>query len=78
VVPAGFAPGDRADFALYPKEAVRIDPDTLHSKCGFSPFAGLPAVFPRVVILGGTVVYEEGEFNRGSPVWFAGKGYYPL
>ena len=77
VAPAGFAPGDRADFALYPKEAVRIDPDRLHSKCGFSPFEGLPAVFPRVVILGGTVVYEEGEFSRGSPVWFAGKGYCP-
>jgi dihydroorotase len=77
MTPAGFAPQDRGDFALYPKEAVRIDPDTLHSRCGFSPFAGLPAVFPRVVILGGTVVYEEGEFSAGSPVWYAGKGYYP-
>ncbi len=74
---AGFSPGDRADFALYPKETVCIDPDTLHSKCAFSPFAGLPAIFPRAVILGGTVVYEEGEFSCGSPTWFAGKGYYP-
>ncbi|MGA2121327.1 MAG: dihydroorotase [Methanoregula sp.] len=77
IPPAGFVPGDRGDFALYPKESVRIDPDTLHSRCGFSPFAGLPAVFPRLVILGGTVVYEEGEFSAGSPVWFAGNGYYP-
>jgi dihydroorotase len=77
ITPAGFAPGERGDLALYPKKSVRIDPDTLHSRCGFSPFAGLPAVFPRVVVLGGTVVYEDGEFSTGSPVWFAGKGYYP-
>jgi len=74
---AGLDPGDRADFALYPKKAVAIDPDSLHSKCGLSPFSGLPAVFPRVVILGGVVVYDEGEFTRGSPQWFAGKGYCP-
>lgn len=74
---AGFNPGDRADFALYPKNAVAIDPNSLHSKCGFSPFSGLPAIFPRMVILGGEVVYEEGEFTPGSPHWFAGKGYYP-
>ncbi|MGB7788424.1 dihydroorotase [Methanoregula sp.] len=77
IPPAGFAPGDRADFALYPKTAVPVDPDLLHSRCGFSPFAGLPAVFPSRAILGGTVVYEEGEFTCGQPLWFAGKGYYP-
>lgn len=74
---AGFDPGDRADFALYPKKTVAIDPDSLHSRCGYSPFSGLPAVFPRMVILSGTVVYEEGEFTPGSPQWFAGKGYCP-
>lgn len=74
---AGFEPSDRADFALYPKNAVAVDTDLLHSKCGFSPFSGLPAVFPRMVILGGEVVYDEGEFTPGSPHWFAGKGYFP-
>jgi len=74
---AGFGPGDRADFALYPCKSQIVDPDQLHSKCGFSPFAGLPAIFPRTVILGGDVVYDEGEFLPGSPEWFAGKGYYP-
>jgi dihydroorotase len=73
---AGFEPSDRADFALYPKNAVAVDTDLLHSKCGFSPFSGLPAVFPRMVILGGEVVYDEGEFTPGSPHWFAGKGYF--
>lgn len=74
---AGFAPGNRADFSLYPKTAVPIDPDMLHSRCGYSPFAGLPAVFPRTVILGGDVVYDEGEFHPGSPAWFPGKGFFP-
>lgn len=74
---AGFAPGDRADFALYSKEAHPVDPDQLHSRCGFSPFEGLPAAFPCRVILGGEIVYDTGEFFHGSPSWFAGKGYYP-
>lgn len=77
IPPAGFALGDRADFALYPKKALPVDSDMLHSKCVFSPFEGLPGVFPRITILAGEVVYEEGEFFPGSPVWFAGKGYYP-
>ncbi|MFA6332613.1 MAG: dihydroorotase [Methanoregula sp.] len=77
IPPAGFAPGSRADFALYPKIAAPIDPDTLHSRCGFSPFERLPAVFPRTVILGGDVVLDDGEFFPGSPTWFAGNGYLP-
>jgi len=77
IPPAGFAPGDRADFALYPKAAAPVDPELLHSRCGFSPFEGLPAVFPAKVILGGTIVYDRGEFTEGRPIWFAGKGYYP-
>lgn len=74
---AGYSPGDRADFALYPKTAAPIDPEMLHSRCRFSPFAGLPAIFPVKVILGGMVVYESGIFSCGQPLWFAGKGYYP-
>ena len=74
---AGFNPGDRADFALYEKAARPVDPDLLHSRCGFSPFEGLPALFPSIVILGGDVVYDGGEIVRSSSTWFAGNGYYP-
>jgi len=77
ITPAGFAPGDRGDFALYPKQAQPLDPELLHSKCGFSPFEGQPVVMPRTVILGGDVVYDEEEFFSGLPSWFPGKGYYP-
>jgi dihydroorotase len=75
ILPAGFAPGDRADFALYPPEIGTVDPDTLHSRCGWSPFEGCPAVFPEIVVLGGSVVYEQGEFSHGNPVWYPGNGY---
>jgi len=72
---AGFSPGNRADFTLYPKKITRIDPDTLHSKCGWTPFAGLPAVFPTMTIMDGAVVYDDGEFFRKEPVWIPGKGH---
>lgn len=72
---SGFEVGDRADFALYPKTPVRIRTDTLHSKCGWTPFENHMAVFPRQVIMGGTMVYCEGEFFKGSPQWFPGRGY---
>jgi len=26
------------------------------------------------VIMGGTIVYNEGDFFRSEPLWFAGKG----
>lgn len=71
---AGFAPGSRGDFALFPKQAVRIDADNLHSRCGWTPFEGMKGVFPRLVIMGGTVVYEGGEFFRACPSWIPGKG----
>ena len=77
ITPAGFAPGCRGDFAIFPKQAVRIDPDNLHSRCGWTPFEGRPGVFPSRVIMDGTVVYEEGEFFRANPSWIPGKGYFP-
>ena len=77
ISPSGFAPGDRADFALYPRSAVTVEPELLHSKCGWTPFEGHRAIFPKTVILGGTVAYREGEFFRAHPTWYPGKGYIP-
>jgi dihydroorotase len=73
----GFSKGDRADFALFPKEVTTIRGRGLHSRCGWTPFEGREAVFPRRVILGGEVVFREGDFTRGSPRWFPGRGYIP-
>ena len=77
IPPAGFAPGCRADFALFKREAVRIEADNLHSRCGWTPFDGMMGVFPSQVIMDGTVVYQEGEFFRATPSWICGKGYFP-
>ncbi len=75
IPPAGFIPGNRADFALYPREIVRIEVDALHSRAGWTPFEGMPAVFPRIVVQGGVPVYREGEFAPAHPRWYAGKGF---
>ncbi len=77
IPPAGFAPGCRGDFALFRKEAVRIEADNLHSRCGWTPFEGKMGVFPVQVIMDGTVVYDEGEFFRATPSWIPGKGFFP-
>ncbi|MDD1702084.1 MAG: amidohydrolase family protein [Methanoregula sp.] len=77
IPPAGFQPGNRADFALYPHTPVTVEPELLHSRCGWTPFEGHRAVFPKTVIMDGIVVYRDGEFTRANPVWFAGKGYDP-
>lgn len=75
IAPAGFSAGDRADFALYPKTPVKIEADSLHSRCDWTPFEGRMAVFPSIVIMGGEVVFEAGEFHRIRPEWIPGPGY---
>lgn len=78
IAAAGFLPGERADFALYPAEPRRIDPAALHTKCTWTPYEGMDAVFPEIVVMGGACVVREGEIaagTRGS--WIPGKGYIP-
>ncbi|HOB06632.1 MAG TPA: dihydroorotase [Methanoculleus sp.] len=72
---AGFEPGDRADYALYPDELTRIDASRLHTKCGWSPFEGYEAVFPEEVIVGGVRVYAHGDLLEARPRFCPGKGY---
>jgi dihydroorotase len=77
-IPApGFSKGDRADFALFPEESTLIHARDLHSRCGWTPFEGREAVFPSCVVLGGGVVYRDGDFTSGTPRWFPGRGYIP-
>ena len=77
IPPAGFTPGSRGDFAIYPKVSVPVDPDILHSRCGWTPFAGCRAVFPQHVIMGGAMAFEGGEFSYAHPAWIPGKGSLP-
>ncbi|HEU17583.1 MAG TPA: dihydroorotase [Methanolinea sp.] len=72
---AGFSPGDRADFAVYPETMTKIAPELLHSKAGWTPFEGYDAVFPEIVVVDGRIRYREGEFFRGVSGWYGGRGY---
>jgi len=76
--PAGFQPGERADFALYSRKITLTDPRELHSRAGWTPFKGYPAIFPELVVMEGRIVYHNGEFlNQGSR-WYPGRGYHAV
>jgi len=72
---AGFRVGYRADFALFGKIPTPITAEMLHSKCGWTPFEGHFALFPTAVIMGGRIVYHDGEFFKADHRWFSGKGF---
>ncbi|MGC9308419.1 MAG: dihydroorotase [Thermoplasmatota archaeon] len=57
------APGNTADLLIVDFKESRIKP---HSKCGWSPYEGWPAVYPREVYLHGERIVEDGEFT-GEP-----------
>jgi dihydroorotase len=53
--------GADADLVLVDPDASRaIRGDDLHSNCGWTPFEGKRGVFPRLTMVGGQVVYEDG------------------
>ncbi|MBN1432807.1 MAG: dihydroorotase [Methanomicrobiaceae archaeon] len=72
---AGYEPGMRGDFAIYPKRSEKVDPGRLHSLAGWTPYGGMEGVFPDKTILRGEVVYSDGDFLKGSPEWIPGEGY---
>jgi dihydroorotase len=74
IPPAGFSPGMRADFAVYPRKTTPIHADMLSSRAGWTPYEGMDGVFPETVLMSGMVVYEQGEYTRSDPVWFRGRG----
>jgi dihydroorotase len=73
--PPGFDPGNRADFALFPRETVRISVDMLHSRCGWTPYEGWEGVFPQYVFMDGVCVYDQGDFFERRGRWYSGRGY---
>ena len=72
---AGFRPGMRADFALYGSEPTLITAEDLHTRAGWTPYEGMPGLFPERVIRDGALVYDGGEFFSRPPRWYAGRGY---
>ncbi len=68
------AVGSRADLAVYSERPIVIRGEHLHSRCGWTPYEGMAGVFPLTTVVGGTPVWHKGEFSKGEPFWFAGKG----
>jgi dihydroorotase len=73
--PAGFAPGNRADFAIFRPEVESVRAARLHSKSGWTPYEGMPAVFPERVVIGGELAYDHGRFLDVQRSWVSGNGY---
>lgn len=54
--------GRDADFIVVDlKEDCKIKSENLHSKCGWTPFEGWPAIFPEYVFVRGEKLIEEQE-----------------
>ncbi|OGS52619.1 MAG: hypothetical protein A3K75_02020 [Euryarchaeota archaeon RBG_13_61_15] len=62
-VPKGrIEPGYDADLVVIDMmEGSEIRADRLHSRCGWTAFEGMPAVFPKAVFLRGEIVVENGS-----------------
>lgn len=55
-------PGYDADLAFYDiADTVKVEADMLHSKCGWTPFEGFDAIFPKGVMLRGKMIVRGGE-----------------
>ena len=72
---AGFIKGNRADFALFPRQKQKIRTENLHSKCGWTPYEGFEGVFPEIVVMNGSCVFKRGEYFQRNGRWFPGRGY---
>ncbi|MFP3872306.1 MAG: dihydroorotase [Candidatus Natronoplasma sp.] len=55
--------GYRADLINFDfRENEPINPENLHYKCGWTPFEGFQAIFPRRVISKGKIIVEDKQF----------------
>ena len=56
--------GRDADFIVVDlKDETKIKPDRLHSKCGWSPYEGWPAIFPSHLFIRGKKLIEDNEIQ---------------
>lgn len=66
-IPApSLTPGSRADLAVYADTPVKISGESLHSRCGWTPYEGMSGRFPVTTVIGGIPAWHDGEFARGG------------
>jgi dihydroorotase len=63
--------GDLAVFDM--KNVAKVESENLHSKCGWTPYDGREAIFPRAVLLGGELIVEEGNLVSERKGRFVGE-----
>lgn len=77
-VPAGrLEPGCWANLVHVPEQVGTVDGDRVHTKCGWTPFQGHPAVFPTDLMVRGEWALREGQLLAepgdgrfvGGPAW---------
>lgn len=77
-VPAGgLAPGQWANLVHVPETPRQIRAEDLHSRCGWSPFEGMPGLFPDAVMVRGQWALREGalEAKPGDGRFVGGPGW---
>ncbi len=68
LAPRGVFVGAEAHLAVYdPKGTRRIEEDHLHHHCGWSPYAGLDAIFPSLVMSPGGLLVHDDVFQQSRP-----------
>ncbi len=56
--------GNDADVAVFdPRDVVKVRGDDLHYKCGWTPFEGWEAIFPKATILRGNIIARDRELE---------------
>ncbi|MHC1629571.1 MAG: dihydroorotase [Methanoculleaceae archaeon] len=75
IPPSIFEAGCLRDCVIYTPVPEPLDPERLHSKCGWSPYENFPAIFPEIVVMDGRVAYHHGEFSPPAGSWIPGAGW---
>jgi dihydroorotase len=58
------------------REPQTVRAEHLHSKAGWTPYEHMPAFFPRLTLLRGEVIWEDGvAVRRGYGRWLTGAGF---
>lgn len=60
-----FRVGGDADVAVFdPRHVERVRGEDLHYRCGWSPFEGWQAIFPKATFLRGELIIKDRELER--------------
>jgi dihydroorotase len=69
VGPRALEAGAAAHVAVYDlHDEDEVTADMLHQRCGWTPYEGMTAVFPRLVVGPGGILVDDGEFHQGRPL----------